>query len=83
MEGHNMMTRKDYQLIAKVISETLDHMGNNPSYRLAIDTLTNSLCHELTADNPRFNDRRFWEACHAPSNDERKRTNHPLADYTM
>lgn len=52
------MTRKDYELIAKVIanSQGLTRGG-------IMDTLATRMAEALQADNPRFNPARFLSAC--------------------
>ena len=61
------MTRKDYKLIAKAISEAVNTYSTerlataNPNEVLTL--VTANLSHSLGEDNPRFDKARFWSAC--------------------
>ncbi len=55
------MTRKDYQLIASVISETVNATWEND--KNALIWLTETLAEKLAEDNPRFNSETFFKAC--------------------
>lgn len=53
------MTRKDYELIAKVLRENQDFDGVvSPHAQIAV-----ALATELLKENPRFSPARFLEAC--------------------
>ena len=53
------MTRKDYELIAKVLRENQDFDGVvSPRAQIAV-----ALATELQKDNPRFSPARFLQAC--------------------
>lgn len=53
------MTRKDYELIAKVLRENQDFDGVvSPHAQIAV-----ALATELSKENPRFSPARFLEAC--------------------
>lgn len=51
-----LMTRKDYKLIAKVIKFANDN-------RLGVEDLPHHLAHYLQLDNPRFDYDKFVVAC--------------------
>jgi len=53
------MTRKDFELIANVLKAS----GTSPMNRCVIKELAVSFASELAKTNPRFNQRRFIEAC--------------------
>ena len=54
------MTRKDYQLIANVITN-LDEVIDP----IAFEVLVENMAEALQADNPRFDSKRFASACGA------------------
>jgi len=54
-----VMTRKDFELIANVLKAS----GTSPMNRCVIKELAVSFASELAKTNPRFNQRRFIEAC--------------------
>lgn len=56
------MTRKDYVLIAKAISEARYHSTNLGHYQ-ALNDVTLNLAKLLGAENPRFDVARFFQAC--------------------
>lgn len=58
------MTRKDYELLAKVLRESVVHRvdGLGRAY-LRKSTLVTDLVVALAEDNPRFDSDRFVEAC--------------------
>jgi hypothetical protein len=70
------MTRKDYVLISDTIAQLSRDIANDErcalsdtgravasGERAAVQTLANRLAYELQRDNPRFDRRRFIEAC--------------------
>mgnify|MGYP003668352629 CR=1 FL=1 len=60
------MTRKDFELIAAVVANTLATVSDNSRQCLALD-----FANALKSTNPRFNVSRFVTACHSVSNEER------------
>lgn len=61
------MTKKDYQLIAKVLRDERDHPASGgAAVQNTVDRLAHSFCTALRADNPRFDYKRFLEACGVP-----------------
>ena len=60
------MTRKDFELIAKVVGNTLACVTETERQCLALD-----FANALKSTNPRFNVSRFVTACHSVSNEER------------
>ena len=56
------MTKKDFQLIAKVLSAS----GTSPMNRCVIHDVAANFAVELQKTNPRFNVQRFVEACTKP-----------------
>ena len=59
----NPMTRKDFQLIANVLSSH----NTSPANRMVVKELAVSFASELAKTNPRFNKQRFVEACNVKS----------------
>ena len=57
------MTRKDFQLIADVLSAVLKAKENNPANRVVVEELAVAFASELAKTNPRFDAKRFVEAC--------------------
>ncbi|MAH51961.1 hypothetical protein CMI37_39450 [Candidatus Pacearchaeota archaeon] len=57
------MTRKDFQLIADVLSAVLKAKENNPANRVVVEELAAAFASELAKTNPRFNKARFLKAC--------------------
>ena len=55
------MTRKDFQLIANVLNAHHKQPGPVPVF--TVQAIAVSLAMELTKTNPRFNKKRFVEAC--------------------
>ncbi len=56
-----MMTRKDYEKIAKIVRE---HRQNDDGFNSAtIGSIADSLACICEEDNPRFNRARFFTAC--------------------
>jgi len=55
------MTRKDFQLIADVLNAHHKQPGPVPAF--TVQAIAVSLAIELTKTNPRFNKKRFVEAC--------------------
>ena len=64
------MTRKDFELIAKVVANTLATTTEHGRQCLALD-----FANALKATNPRFNMTRFVKACHAVSPEDRAAAN--------
>ncbi len=68
-----MMTRKDYEMIAKVISQTKEFYEKDIPYNYMVSQvqlsgsissrLVDYLSDALKEENPRFNPERFREAC--------------------
>jgi hypothetical protein len=56
------MTRKDYILIAKAISETR-YNTTNLNYYQALNDVALNLAKALEAQNPRFDTAKFFQAC--------------------
>lgn len=55
------MTKKDYIIIAEAIAKTKDMVARVPGhYRARIAV---SLAEALRADNPRFDEEKFFKAC--------------------
>lgn len=62
------MTRKDYELIAKRISDQIEltHFSNdNHSARMSLRSLARNLAEDLAKGNQRFDRDRFLAACGA------------------
>mgnify|MGYP006899563594 FL=1 len=60
------MTRKDYELLARVVKRERDSWNENNANLVAIDTCYRfalGLAHELEKDNPEFNRAKFIKAC--------------------
>ncbi len=62
------MTRKDYIKIANVLNEELQRRigemnGNEESARLSMCNLWMDMAEIFKADNPRFDNQRFYAAC--------------------
>ena len=60
------MTRKDYELIARVVKRERDSWNENNANPIAIDTchrFGEGLAYELENDNPRFDRAKFLKAC--------------------
>lgn len=53
------MTKKDYELIARVIKAICDRDINLRTKRF----IANVFCYELSFDNPSFNAEKFGKAC--------------------
>ena len=76
-----MMSKHDYELIARVLRET----SGNETYRQGAYALFNdlvfALAFELAQDNPRFDRDRFIEACNSYSPEEELHApdSHPAA----
>ena len=58
-EGKLTMTRKDFQLIADVLKAS----STTPMNRCVVKDIALSFASELQKTNPRFNAKRFVEAC--------------------
>ena len=60
------MTRKDYELLARVVKRERDSWNENNANPIAIDTcyrFGEGLAYELEKDNPRFDRAKFLKAC--------------------
>lgn len=59
------MTKKDYELIARTIKNTLHtySKGSKVDAWYVLGDLASALSQELEQDNPRFNPRLFQNAC--------------------
>ena len=57
------MTRKDFQLIADVLSAVLKAKENNPANRVVVGEIAVNFASELANTNPRFNKELFLDAC--------------------
>lgn len=57
------MTRKDYELIAAAVRESVTARGAPPDAYVAVAYLAHVLAASLRADNPRFDKARFLKAC--------------------
>ena len=55
-----MMTRKDYKFTAAALNEVIDYM-----HPAAFATLVDSFLLYMADDNPRFDEKRFIDACYA------------------
>jgi hypothetical protein len=53
------MTRKDYELIASILRDSLDNIVDD----MAHEALSDVFAEELENTNPRFNRERFLRAC--------------------
>lgn len=53
------MTKKDYELIARAIADVKSTQGNSTLLRKVVS----SLCIHLRYANPKFDRKRFLEAC--------------------
>lgn len=56
------MSRKDYQLIANVLNA--HHKQPGPVPLFTVQAIAVSLASELAKTNPRFNKKKFLEACY-------------------
>ena len=58
------MTRKDYNLLASAIRESMDECRAqyNEDVEVAIRLLTSRLASRLQTDNPRFDRQKFYKA---------------------
>lgn len=57
------MTRKDYELIAKVLKDLNDDFNNGGADEVSLALVAEELATALALDNPRFNRARFVSAC--------------------
>ena len=57
------MTRKDYVLIAEAIKAATEAMPKDYLQRNGAYLAANEISHRLQQDNPRFERKRFLEAC--------------------
>jgi hypothetical protein len=57
------MTRKDYELIAKVFNYLAVDVANGDYDTITMSQIVENLSLELQKDNPRFNRARFLSAC--------------------
>jgi len=60
-----MMTRKDYVLIASLISEVRYEgaLSTTTTWQKALDRVSASICEALETENPRFDATKFLSAC--------------------
>jgi hypothetical protein len=75
-----MLTKKDYELIAKVIQDCTEWKKFNDGFGVQFqDTIINpsdlyiSLGIALEKDNPNFDKYKFWNACKKPFPEEWKK----------
>ena len=57
------MTRKDYEAIAKAVSNSMKWCSHQEIDATAIAILMPELIAALAKDNPRFDEPKFWTAC--------------------
>lgn len=57
------MTRKDYQLIAEVLSNLNDDFNNGGSDEVSLALVAGNIANALQLENPRFDRNRFLVAC--------------------
>jgi hypothetical protein len=57
------MTRKDYEAIASVLAEARKNFPNSDEAPRVIDEIGLRLAEHFIADNPRFAEHRFYDAC--------------------
>jgi hypothetical protein len=60
------MTRKDYELIAKVLKGARDYEEQNPINKpnfFIVEAVAKTLSEVLATENPRFDRARFLSAC--------------------
>jgi hypothetical protein len=62
--GENLMTKKDYELIASEIKEMVEMTKNydSPAYNV-VHTLAHNLAGTLKKENERFDYHKFLKAC--------------------
>ena len=58
-----MLSRKYYELIARVIKDNKIYSNNSTRKILKMDSLINDLSNEFKIDNSLFNKDKFVEAC--------------------
>ena len=63
LEGDESMTRKDFELIAKVIKESGTTLDSDPAYIDAIADVADRFAIKLRLSNPRFDRAKFMVAC--------------------
>lgn len=57
------MTRQDYELIARVIRDSLEHNACGQDQREMCETVAHNFASRLATTNPRFDRARFLRAC--------------------
>lgn len=57
------MTKKDYELLAKAIAETVEHDYVTKAHPKHIYLTARYIADSLAMDNPRFDRQRFLAAC--------------------
>src|SRR5262245_56370286 len=62
-KGARAMTKRDYQRIARAISEVSLQTEDSGPARAAVSRIISSLADELQIDNPRFHRQTFIDAC--------------------
>ena len=67
------MTKKDYEMIAKVIKDNTEWYRSKDNYGESIEQKTISATDFMVVlgmafkkDNPNFDERKFWQACDKP-----------------
>lgn len=56
------MTRKDYEVVAKLVGHALTYDASNSDQKEGIKILARSLAEHFALENPRFDSGRFWDA---------------------
>lgn len=56
------MTRKDYEIVAKLVGHALSYDTKNSDQKEGVKILAESLAEHFALENPRFDSRRFWDA---------------------
>lgn len=57
------MTRKDYELLAEVLSNLNDDFNNGGSDEVSLALVAGNIANALQLENPRFDRLRFLVAC--------------------
>lgn len=61
-ERIRMATKKDYELVAKVIKQKIENHRSPEAY-MDLEDLASDLCDAFEADNEQFDTERFLRAC--------------------
>ena len=56
------MTRKDFQMIAKILNR-FHCKGHSVDQANMIEDMAKAMAHQMEQDNPRFDKHRFLDAC--------------------